>query len=635
MTHPSPASPSSAPHASATSPSSISGAASSSAPGSSRAARSSRARRRLASTLALGASAVLCASIVPTAANADPAGSDVPSDAYQGEVEVGRGQAADPETLQGVVFDDKDKDSAQDRGEKGIAGVTVSNGREVVTTAKDGSYELPVYENMTVFVTQPAGWQVPVDEHNFAQFSYNHLPEGSTELKYGGLEPTGELPEAVNFPMGKSKATKDSQQSCPIAADTQAYDLTQMGYARDGAVKELTERHDYGGCGVLMLGDNVGDDLSLYPELKDIYADVNGPIRAAMGNHDLDFDATESSHSNDTFRQHIGPAYFSYDVGEAHFVVLDSIEYPNTETDAKYLEKIDQEQLDWLAKDLENVPDDKKIVLATHAPVLDRNGVIIDNATDLYDVLEGRDVTTVGGHTHTLENYLPGDQRAEWAEDGIDELPHQALIAGAVSGDWYSGGLDENGLPYAYMNDGARPGIMTLGLDGADLSARYTVRGEDDDEQLTLGVNSPTWRDWAEQAQAWQDDDKAGEMSELGDPNTVTREDLAGGTWLTADFFGGSTEATVEVSIDGGSASPAEHTQPAEGEALAEGFEYSDTVAATQNLRSSGNVTTSSAHLWRHQLSEDLAAGTHTAEITATDRNGNSFTESVRFTVTD
>lgn len=145
------------------------------------------------------------------------------------------------------------------------------------------------------------------------------------DLKYGGIAPTGDLPKAVNFPMAKSKATARTDQSCPIASDTQAYDMTEIGYARDGAVSDLAQREDYGGCGVLLLGDNVGDDLSLNPALKDIYRDTNGPIRAVLGNHDMDFDAPNQSHMADTFRNDFGPTSFSYDVGEIHFVVLNSI----------------------------------------------------------------------------------------------------------------------------------------------------------------------------------------------------------------------------------------------------------------------------------------------------------------------
>lgn len=575
------------------------------------------------------------ASVLPmVSAEATP--KPVPTDAYQGHVQVVRGGAEDPETLVGAVFDDRDQDSTKDRNERGIAGVTVSNGHEVVTTDREGRYALPVRENMTVFVTQPAGWQVPVDENMVAQFHYNHLPAGSPDLKYGGLKPTGELPKAVNFPMTASKATKKKRQSCPIASDTQTYDMQQMAWARDGAVHDLMQRTDYGGCGILMLGDNVGDDLSLYPELQSIYAEANGPIRAVVGNHDMDYDAPTPDHANDTFREHYGPSYYSYDVGEAHIVALDSIEYPLEEGSRKYREEISQEQLDWLTADLAQVPRNKKIILATHAPIVDHRDVVVDNAPELYEVLDGYDVTTIGGHTHTLEHHRVGDRRAEWTDAGVPSLPADQLIAGAVSGGWYGGGLNEDGLPYAFGPDGHQPGVLTLELDGNDMQHRYTIRRESEDLQMAVGLNTPHWREWAEQAEAWREADKAGEMPWLGDEHIVSREELhSGESWITTNFYAGSTAADVQVSIDGKNAGTAAHTQPNRGETLRSGWEFSDPYAATRSLMTSGNVPKSGSNIWRLELPATLEDGTHEITVTATDEFGRTFTRDLRITVVD
>ena len=111
----------------------------------------------------------------------------------------------------------------------------VSNGQQVVTTDAKGRYEVPVKDNTNVFVTQPAGYQVPVDEDNVAQFSYTHLPEGSPELRYGGIAPTGALPDAVNFPLAKSKATQSPDQSCVIGGDIHNFQRYPVGLP-DGRV---------------------------------------------------------------------------------------------------------------------------------------------------------------------------------------------------------------------------------------------------------------------------------------------------------------------------------------------------------------------------------------------------------------
>ncbi|MDO5628973.1 MAG: metallophosphoesterase N-terminal domain-containing protein, partial [Mobilicoccus sp.] len=306
-------------------------------------------------------------------------------DRYVGGVEVVRGPAgmraqSGGQTITGHVFVDSNQNSRMDRREKGLAGVRVSNGRDIVTTDRRGRYTLPAFENMTVTITQPAGYQVPVDENNVAQFHYNHLPAGSPgEYRFGGLEPTGPLPSALNFPLVKSKASAAKEQSCVMAGDLQTYSVREIAYGRDGALKDLSDRGPLSACGALFLGDVAGDDLGLYPQMKDAVGIVNGPIRFLPGNHDLDFDATDPLHAFDTFRQHMGPAYFSYDVGDTHVIALNTVRYPCDETDnadgnrpqcvgdnPAYNGRIDDDQMAWLKADIEGTPKDKLIVLAAH-----------------------------------------------------------------------------------------------------------------------------------------------------------------------------------------------------------------------------------------------------------------------------
>lgn len=245
----------------------------------------------------------------------------------------------------------------------------VSNGREVVATDEDGRYELPTYDGMTVFVTKPAGYETPVDEDNFPQF-YHHLPQGSPELRFGGVPPTGPLPEAINFPVVEGSTSDEA--NCAVIGDTQTYSNREMGYLRDGLVADLAGRDDLDRCGALIVGDLVGDDLGLFPRLKEVMSLANVPVRAVPGNHDLDFDGTDDEHSFDTYKRDIGPAYYSYDVGGAHFVGLDNVRYPCTadvdNADGKhtfcddpadhpaYNGVIGEEQLTWLANDLAHVP---------------------------------------------------------------------------------------------------------------------------------------------------------------------------------------------------------------------------------------------------------------------------------------
>lgn len=559
-------------------------------------------------------------------------------DAYRGQVEVRRTpenrKPRTDDTLSGRVFEDRNQDSVRQPHEKGVAGVRVSNGEDVVVTDKHGRYELPVRENMTVFVTQPTGYRVPVDADNVPQFHYHHLPQGSPELKGGGIAPTGALPAAVNFPVVADAAMAEEDQRCLIGGDIQTYKQKEVEYARAGAFADLAARDDHSSCGILFIGDIVGDNHSLYPQTRELAGMVNGPAWFLPGNHDLDFDAKDSEHAFDTFRANLGPEYYSYDVGDTHVIALSSVEYP-LEGKKGYNGSLDARQMEWLRNDIAATDPDKTIVLGTHVPLLsfaDESSQThqIDQLTEIYAMLEGREVVTVGGHTHSTEMMREGDLVAGWKNlFGIDGLPFDHLVAGAISGDWYSGRMLEAGYPTAIQRDGALPGVLTLDIADGDVVESFTVRGDDGSTQMALGLNTPAYRDWFAQNLVFK---KKGGAQPLAEPLVVPADEL-GDSWLTANFFMGDTGSTVTVSIDGGAAAEAARTQPMRGEQQFSGVEYSDPTAVQEQLVHGGSLADRSMHLWRLPLPAGLSVGEHTAVVTATDSHGHVSTEELTFTV--
>ncbi len=612
--------------------------------------------RVLAAAAGIAGIAAVAATVATPGAAASGRYHDWDDSAYRGQIEVVRGDdgPADPTVLNGTVFVDRDRDSRHDRDERGLRGVEVSNGRDVVTTDSRGRYQLPAHDNMTVFVTQPAGYQVPVDDSNVAQFHYNHLPAGSPELRYGGIEPTGAIPDAVNFPLVESRLTEDRDLNCIIAGDLQTYDLEEVEYARLGAIRDLAERDDYQGCGSLFVGDVVGDDLSLYDEVRGLTAQTNGPARFLPGNHDLDFDATTAEHSFDTFRAQLAPAYFSYDVGEAHIIALNTVRYPCTPdldnvdglrpecndpvNRPRYNGFIDATQMEWLRQDLAQVDRDKLIVIAGHIGLLnwaDEGSAIhqVDQVREVYELLHGRKAVALAGHSHSIENLRTGDSMQGWKDlFGVDSLPFPHLTVGAIAGDWFSGRVTEDGYPTALQRDGGRPGVLTLELDDPSFQERFTVTGEPDREQTQLGLNTPAYRDWFVARDAWNDN-PVGPAPELGDPLVVDQADLAGGTWLTTNFFIGGTGSTVTVLLDRGRPVQAVRTQAMQGEDQLIGPEYSDPVAVAEQLVHGGSVADRTMHLWRFDLPADLAPGTHRAHVTATDVHGRRYADTLTFQV--
>lgn len=554
--------------------------------------------------------------------------------AFRGQVDVTAGPDADQDVLDGAVFDDRNRNSQQDPGERGIAGVEVSNGREIVTTDRQGRYEISVRDGETVFLTQPAGYQVPVDEDNVAQFFYTHMPAGSPELRYGGIDPTGPLPDAVDFPLARTTDTLSRDQRCLIGGDIQTYTQEEVDYALRGAFADLTQRTDFTGCGALFIGDIVGDDLDLYDQIRGLTSLLNGPARFLPGNHDLDLDA-DYDHRFDTYRSQFGPDYYSYDAGDVHVVSLNTVQYSQgAPYNGTYNGGIDDEQLAWLRQDIANTPEDKLIVLATHIPLLnwhdqgsDRHQV--DQVQAIHDIIGDRPAVAFGGHSHTLEVMREGDSMEGWKSlYGVDELPFDHITAGAISGDWYTGRVTEAGYPTALQRDGAVPGVFTLEAHGNRYEDSFIGTGRAASEQMSLGLNTPAYRDWYDANRR-----NVGKAPAVETPLEVSADEL-GESWLTTNVWAGGTGTEVSVSIDGRPAQQAQHTQQLEGESKRVGAEFSDPAAAQEQLVHGGSVAEASGHLWRLDLPEDLAPGEHTATVTQTDRYGVSTTERITFTVT-
>ncbi|NJC23957.1 hypothetical protein BJ994_003033 [Arthrobacter pigmenti] len=615
--------------------------------------------------------------------------------AYVGGPQIIPATGEPDNVLRGAVFDDANKDSIRQPREKGIEGVAVSNGRDVVLTDRLGHYKLTVDDGDTVFITKPARWDTPVDKTNFAQFHYHHSPDGTEQnLRFGGLEPTGPLPKAINFPLAKNKASAGNV-TCGILGDVQTYSNQEISFARTGLVRDLSQREDLDACGLLLLGDVAGDDLGMYPRLKENLSAAGAPIRAVPGNHDYDIDATSDEWSFDTFRQHVGPTNFSYDVGQLHIIGLDNVRYPCTPADNEdgkhsfcndpenkpaYNGKLGEETLGWIEADLKNVPMDKRVVIATHIPLVSHADMTspkhqTDDVLKLYELLEGREALSLSGHTHSLENLTAGSSFGPWKEAvGVGSIPFDHIVAGAPSGDWYSGDINLDGVPNGIQRDGALPGFLTLETDGASYVDTFHATGRDDD-QMALAVNSPHFRDWFQTLMDWRADTPYSDtdavppvaLGDLGDPGMVTPPDLADGTWLTANIWNGTKESSVSVSIDGGAPVSATHTQPATGEGQLSGAEYADPYAAIRQLqvarfafestsgnpeaqgfslyagsqygpsapRPGNNIAQTMSHMWRFELPGDLEVGVHTADITTTDRHGRTFTETLVFEVVE
>jgi len=611
---------------------------------------------------------------------------------YQGAPEVVG--AAGGDTISGVVFDDANRNGVRDRGERGVEGVRVSNGRDWTRTDRRGRYELDVRPDMDLTIVQPTGWQVPVDHRNVPQFSYTHKPGGTGyTLRYGGLADTGPAPEAVNFPIARRQDADDAF-TCAIVGDSQSYSNQEVSWLRDGVLNDLAEMElTHNDC-LLYVGDVVGDDLDLLDRLLEVGATANAPQWLVHGNHDFDFDARSDSDSADSWRRIYGPNYYAFEQGDVLFVALDNVIYPCGPEDLAtghdfcapdrrptYNGRVTEDQLVWLEGLIDSTPDDMLIVLSHHIPFVsfvDSTSTKhqTDNLDRIHAMVEGRQALSLSGHTHTIENHAPGQVFDGWSDaTGIDgPLPFRHIIAGAASGAWFSGDFNIDGNPMSFQRMGAPKGLLVLEFDGADYQERYVGARVDEDRGQWVSVSTPSLRNWYDTIMAWRAEDRITRdpipplsINDLPDPNILIPAELAEGVWIAANVWMGSSETEVTGSINGDVALQFERTQSGEGEAPRIGADWADPFAVERQLSvsryalqsRSGDETTQgihqwqgrrtgpsapqpqnaisdrNMHLWRAMLPSELPAGAHTITVTSTDRNGRSYTDTIIVEVRD
>ena len=586
---------------------------------------------------------------------------------------------AEMSRVSGVVFDDANRNGVLDEGESGVPGVLVTNGREWTRTDAGGRYELSVYDDMNLSIVQPSGWRVPTDTRMVPQFFYVHKAGGTGyEMRFGGLPDTGMMPAEVHFPLSRAGAS-ENDFACAVIGDTQAYSNEQVGWLRDGVLADIIRADFSTGDCMIYLGDVVGDDLGLLDRILSIGATAGLPQWMVIGNHDIDFDARSNADKADTWRRIYGPEYYAFEQGNVLFVMLDNVVYPCGEADVAlgrdhcadedrkdYNGRLTEHQFQWLKTLVEKTPEDRLIVLNAHIPFVSfvdagskkhQN----DEADRLYDMLEGREVLTLTGHTHTIENHAPGQLFEGWTESvGAGPLPFRHIVAGAASGAWFQGDFNMDGIPMALQRMGAPMGYVHLAFEGTDYRERYIGAGLGEARGQWVGVNTPAFRNWFDPIIYWMREDADSRnpvpplsINDLPDPRIVTPEDFEQGIYLTANVWIGDDETEVTATLPGGQELVMQRTQQGDGEPARTGAEWADPFAVARQLSvaryalqsDSGNpraqgfelfsgrsfgpaapqpqssVADRNMHLWRVGL-PSLPLGVHHIRIESTLRHG-------------
>jgi hypothetical protein len=331
-------------------------------------------------------------------------------------------------------------------GGKGIHGVVVSDGYNVVVTGSNGKFEFePSSLATAIFISTPSG------------YAFKH--QDGIARHYRLLKDLN-LKKAVHFDLTALDINDDEHQFI-IWADPQVKNAKDVEKMMNQSVPDVQKLVAMAGADALIhgitVGDIVWDELHLFEDYNKAVGKMGIPFFQCLGNHDMDYNKGGDEASDDTFHQTYGPTYYSFNRGQVHYVVMDDVRYLGKDRD--YDGYISENQLEWLKKDLSFVPNDKLIVLCLHIPV--HNGV--KNNAALYSILGDRKVHIMSGHTHYHRNVIKGN---------IFEHNH-----GTVCGAWWTGPICGDGTPCGY-------GVYKV--KGNELSWHYQSTGESADHQMKI-----------------------------------------------------------------------------------------------------------------------------------------------------
>ncbi len=497
----------------------------------------------------------------------------------------------------GFVFEDSNGNNTKEYRENGISNVAVSNGHDVVLTDKQGKYKLPVDNDNIIFVIKPSGYKVNVDENNLPQFYYIHKPQGSPRLKYKGVSPTGNLPEYIDFALTPN--VEDEKFTILVFGDPQISNLEEVDFFTRGIMNEVTgiKNTAFG----LSLGDMAFDNLNMFEPYKKAVSRAGIPWYNVLGNHDMNKDVTADSLSDESFEANFGPANYSFNYSNVHFVIIDNIIFPNSKGEDKKDDYLREDQLKFIENDLKFVPKNKLVVFAMHAPLQRRNEQVETAYKQrIFDLLSDFPYTlSLSAHTHI--QYQEFFTKADgWKQ----EKPHHHYNVGTTCGNWYSGELDAKGIPVSTMADGTLKGYAYINFTDTQYTIDYKAAGKPQDYQMEI----------------WM-------------PKIIEKKEKVAG-WLYANFFIGYESDKVEYRIDGGKWGKMELKNDYDPSYLNSMLKWDTTKTLLSGKRRPGRPAQSD-HLWWIRLDSSLPAGEHTVEVKATDMFRREFTQKGKYTIAE
>lgn len=306
---------------------------------------------------------------------------------------------------------------------KPLKGALVSDGSEIVKTDAHGRYSiLSSKKDSTVFVITPSGY-TPQLKDSFRPDFWAYLTEGQ------------EVRERHDFHLSREDQSRYGVIFLPdlhLVNDARRDDIRRFGSEIIPFLQQRAAELGEGGAPVysINLGDlthevywyefgfREDDAVALMDSLR-----YPAKMYSVTGNHDHDGAVVGSEtdfRSAWLYRRCWGPDRYSVNIGNEHWVLLDNIFYvnvpgkgkkaPGINGDRSYADSLTRAQLEWLAKDLEQVPSDRNVIFCMHCPPFagtGKNYLPLEqiSAMDSLAARFDKPAKVFAGHVHKFDFY--------------------------------------------------------------------------------------------------------------------------------------------------------------------------------------------------------------------------------------
>ena len=271
----------------------------------------------------------------------------------------------------GRVFLDENNNKMWDGGEKGLSGVMVSDGLNVVTTSRDGSYSLPGHAKAKfIFITTPSG---------FRTNGMFYHPISSEMTSY-------------DFPLQADKRNigKDGSHlfihisDTEINKDSTAKHSEWVQNIRDYAMNE--------GAAFIMHTGDICYENGLKNHIGMMNAlTMDTPMFYCVGNHDL----VKGTFGEEMYERYYGPVCYSFNVGRVHYIVTPRLRGDYQPSYTK------EDVYRWLRNDLEQLPEGTPVVMFSHDLSVTGNSFVLGiNEHDFIDLDACHLKAWIYGHWH-------------------------------------------------------------------------------------------------------------------------------------------------------------------------------------------------------------------------------------------